>query len=47
MWNQAFAVDVETATVSRVEGEVFANGYRYADWLIDVPMLLTQLLVVC
>ena len=26
--------------------EVFSNGYRYLNWSIDVPMLLTQLLIV-
>lgn len=29
-----------------VEGRIFSNGYRYANWSIDVPMLLTQLLIV-
>jgi bacteriorhodopsin len=29
-----------------VEGRLFSNGYRYANWCIDVPMLLTQLLIV-
>jgi bacteriorhodopsin len=24
----------------------FSNGYRYVNWMIDVPMLLTQLLIV-
>ena len=46
LWNQAFAFNAETMTFSRVEGEVFSNGYRYANWLIDVPMLLTQFLIV-
>jgi len=46
LWNQAFAFNAETMTFSRIDGEVFSNGYRYANWLIDVPMLLTQLLIV-
>jgi bacteriorhodopsin len=46
MWDRAFAYDEATRTMVRVEGQVFANGYRYANWLIDVPMLLTQFLVV-
>lgn len=46
LWNQAFAYDAVTGTFARVEGEVFSNGYRYVNWLIDVPMLLTQFLVV-
>ena len=28
------------------DGELFSNGFRYVNWSIDVPMLLTQLLVV-
>ncbi|PAX08977.1 bacteriorhodopsin [Sphingomonas lenta] len=28
------------------EGYLFSNGFRYINWSIDVPMLLTQLLVV-
>jgi len=46
LWNQAFSYDITTGTVSRVQGQVFSNGYRYANWLIDVPMLLTQFLVI-
>lgn len=46
MWNGAFAYDPATGTMLLIEGQVFANGYRYANWLIDVPMLLTQFLVV-
>jgi hypothetical protein len=46
LWSNSFEVDFVTATASRIEGEVFANGYRYANWFIDVPMLLTQFLIV-
>ena len=46
MWNRAFDYDAATMTYARAEGFVFANGYRYANWMIDVPMLMTQLLVV-
>ena len=46
LWNNAFAYDGAGGTVSRIDGMVFSNGYRYANWLIDVPMLLTQFLVV-
>jgi len=28
------------------EGDLFNNGYRYLNWLIDVPMLLFQILFV-
>lgn len=46
LWNRSFSFDAATQTWARVEGMVFSNGYRYANWSIDVPMLLTQLLVV-
>jgi len=46
LWNLAFAFNPETMTFSRVGDEVFSNGYRFSNWLIDVPMLLTQLLIV-
>lgn len=46
MWDRAFAWDESMQKMVRVEGEIFSNGYRYANWLIDVPMLLTQFLVV-
>lgn len=28
------------------EGDLFSNGFRYMNWSIDVPVLLTQLLIV-
>ena len=28
------------------EADAFTNGYRYLNWLIDVPMLLFQILFV-
>ncbi len=46
MWNSSFTYDAERMVYTRTEGQIFANGYRYANWLIDVPMLLTQFLVV-
>jgi len=46
MWNSSFVYNAERMVFVRAEGEIFANGYRYANWLIDVPMLLTQFLVV-
>ena len=46
LWNQAYTYDAATMTFARAEGEVFSNGYRYANWMIDVPMLLTQFLIV-
>ena len=46
MWDRTFQYDSETMTYSRAQDYIFANGYRYANWLIDVPMLLTQFLIV-
>lgn len=46
MWDRTFTWDESIRQMVRVEGELFSNGYRYANWLIDVPMLLTQFLVV-
>ena len=46
LWNQAFTFDEATLQYVKTDGQVFSNGYRYANWLIDVPMLLTQFLVV-
>jgi bacteriorhodopsin len=46
-WTAAFTFDVETATyVLASEENAFNNGYRYLNWLIDVPMLLFQILFV-
>lgn len=46
LWNEAFVFDPETGRWVQAEAEMFSNGYRYVNWSIDVPMLLTQLLVV-
>jgi len=46
MWNGAYTYDAETMKYVLLDGQVFSNGYRYANWLIDVPMLLTQFVVV-
>lgn len=46
-WTNAFAFNLETGVYERVTGEpAFSNGYRYLNWLIDVPMLLFQILFV-
>ena len=42
-WEQAFAFDGE---VFRLTDSTFSNGYRYLNWSIDVPCLLTQMLFV-
>lgn len=43
-WDRAFVYDGE-AFVLGGEG-LFSNGFRYMNWSIDVPVLLTQLLIV-
>lgn len=46
-WTAAFAFDVEKGRYFLAQGQdLFNNGYRYLNWLIDVPMLLFQILFV-
>ncbi len=46
-WSNAFALSEATGLYERVGGsDLFTNGYRYLNWLIDVPMLLFQILFV-
>jgi bacteriorhodopsin len=46
-WTTAFTFDSETGRYFLRPGEdLFNNGYRYLNWLIDVPMLLFQILFV-
>ncbi|MFN3596377.1 MAG: bacteriorhodopsin [Rubricoccaceae bacterium] len=46
-WTSAFVYDADAGRYVRAEGApVFTNGYRYLNWLIDVPMLLFQILFV-
>lgn len=42
-WNTAFSWD---GSVYALDGDLFSNGFRYMNWSIDVPVLLTQLLIV-
>lgn len=42
-WSSAFAWDGSAYTST---GNLFSNGFRYMNWSIDVPVLLTQLLIV-
>lgn len=44
-WVAAYAFD-GTNYVLRDGAALFTNGYRYLNWLIDVPMLLIQILFV-
>lgn len=46
-WTGAMVYDAETARYVLGDGnDLFNNGYRYLNWLIDVPMLLFQILFV-
>ena len=45
-WEYSFVREGTTGAFALAEGQIFANGYRYANWTIDVPVLLTQLLIV-
>jgi bacteriorhodopsin len=42
-WNNAFTWNGELFVLT---GDLFSNGFRYMNWSIDVPVLLTQLLIV-
>jgi bacteriorhodopsin len=44
-WINAYAFNGE-AYVVKQGADLFTNGYRYLNWLIDVPMLLIQILFV-
>jgi len=46
-WTAAFEFNQESGRYFLGEGaDLFNNGYRYLNWLIDVPMLLFQILFV-
>lgn len=46
-WTDSFQFDPERGRYFLdPEGDLFNNGYRYLNWLIDVPMLLFQILFV-
>ncbi len=47
LWNNSFIWDALTQQFVPALDEQFSNGYRYMNWMIDVPMLATQLVVVC
>lgn len=44
-WSSAFAVDAVAGTVAP-SGEKFNDAYRYVDWLLTVPLLLVELILV-
>lgn len=46
-WTSSFEFDITRGKYFlNPEGDLFNNGYRYLNWLIDVPMLLFQILFV-
>ncbi|MFW5706374.1 MAG: bacteriorhodopsin [Bacteroidota bacterium] len=46
-WTSSFIFDAEKGRYFLGDGkDLFNNGYRYLNWLIDVPMLLFQILFV-
>jgi len=46
-WTSSFVFDIERGKYFLGSGaDLFNNGYRYLNWLIDVPMLLLQILFV-
>jgi bacteriorhodopsin len=46
-WTAAFQFNPATGLYERIaNADGFTNGYRYLNWLIDVPMLLFQILFV-
>lgn len=44
-WTSAYAFDGQSYVLNP-GADLFTNGYRYLNWLIDVPMLLIQILFV-
>lgn len=46
-WTNSFVFDADKGKYFLGDGQdLFNNGYRYLNWLIDVPMLLFQILFV-
>ncbi|MDO9077276.1 MAG: bacteriorhodopsin-like [Brevundimonas sp.] len=44
-WSAAFVVDAGAGTVAP-SGQKFNDAYRYVDWLLTVPLLLVELIIV-
>lgn len=45
-WQEAFEYSAISGMYELRDGFTFTNGYRYLNWLIDVPMLLFQILFI-
>ena len=46
MWNAAYEFSTASGTwLPLQEGQTFSNVYRYGNWIITVPILLTQLVL--
>lgn len=46
-WNDAYVLNAAGTEYVAADGaKLFTNGFRYLNWLIDVPMLLIQILFV-
>ncbi len=45
-WNNTFQFVESSGMFERIEWKLFTNWYRYLNWLIDVPMLLLQMVLV-
>lgn len=45
-WNAAYDVDLVAGTISPSATYAFNEAYRYVDWLLTVPLLLIELILV-
>merc|ERR1719224_175461 len=48
-WNEAFVVQYEETAknyVVKLSGAPFNDAYRYVDWILTVPLLLIELILV-
>ncbi|MGB7395885.1 MAG: bacteriorhodopsin [Pricia sp.] len=45
MWTDAFAFDAASQAY-QLQDLTFSNGYRYVNWMVTIPCLLTQLLII-
>jgi bacteriorhodopsin len=45
-WNAAYDVDLAAGTITASATYAFNEAYRYVDWLLTVPLLLLELILV-